>query len=134
MKGKKKMELKKFIGSRIKELRIKRGMNQEDLANLLDTTKQTISRYESGERQANQDILFKLSDVFNVSIDEFFPNTEKRDNELDRALKMTDGLEVKDMEFLNKLIEKTLSLKGGEREKFLESIKFTVDYYDKMND
>jgi len=47
---------------------------------------------------------------------------------------MTEDLDMEDMDFLNKLIEKTLSLEGAEREKFLESIRFTVDYYDKMND
>jgi len=127
------MELKKHIGMKIKEFREKRGMSQEKLADLLDTTKQTVSRYERGERQANQDILFQLSDIFNVSIDDFFPTNEKRDSELERALKMTEELKIEDMEFLNKLIEKTLSLEGAEREKFLESIKFTVDYYNKMN-
>ena len=75
------MELKKYIGKAIKHFRISRGMNQEQLAELLETTKQTVSRYESGERQANQDVLFKLSNVFNVSIDDFFPTRETLVNE-----------------------------------------------------
>lgn len=75
------MELKRFIGSRIKELRISRGMNQEKLADLLCTTKQTISRYENGERQANQDILFDLSNIFNVCIDDFFPERLTEEND-----------------------------------------------------
>jgi len=70
------MDLKKIVGNKIKELRLKRGMNQDDLAEILGTTKQTVSRYEKGERQANQDILFQLSDVFKVSIDEFFPKPD----------------------------------------------------------
>lgn len=127
------MDLQKFIGAKIKELRHKRGINQDELADMLDTTKQTISRYEKGDRQANQDILFKLSDIFNVSVDYFFPEKENTSDELERALKMTKNLNVKDMEFLNQLIEKTLNLDEQEREKFLESIRFTVDYYNKMN-
>src|SRR5699024_9796783 len=117
------MELKHFIGEKIKELRLKNGMNQEQLAEQLETTKQTVSRYEKGQRQVNQDILFQLSDVFNVSIDEFFTDGDKKHNELERALKKTDNMSAKDIEFLNQLIEKTLSLKGEERDKFLESIK-----------
>jgi len=128
------MDIKKYIGGRIKHFRNEQGLSQDALAEKLGTTRQTVSRYENGDRQANQDILFKLSDVFNVSIDDFFPNNDKKNNELDRALRMTDGLELKDMEFLNQLIEKTLSLKGTERERFLESIRFTVDYYNKMNE
>lgn len=132
-RGENSMDLKKFIGKRIKEFRNKRGMTQDELADLLGTTKQTVSRYENGERQANQDILFELSNIFNVSIDEFFPKKEHITDEFERALKMTEGLDVKDMEFLNKLIEKTLSLEGEERERFLDSIRFTVEYYNKMN-
>lgn len=70
------MDLKKYIGMRIKHFRIKKGMNQDQLAELLETTKQTVSRYENGERQANQDILFNLSSIFNISIDDFFPEKE----------------------------------------------------------
>lgn len=75
------MDLKKFIGNKIKVFRTSRGMNQDDLAERLDTTKQTVSRYEKGERQANQDVLFQLSNIFNifnVSIDDFFPNNKER--------------------------------------------------------
>ncbi len=128
------MDLKKYIGIKIKELRIKKDINQEQLAELLGTTKQTVSRYEKGDRQANQDILFKLSDIFNVSVDYFFPPKQNTSDEFEKALRMTENLNVKDMEFLNHLIEKTLSMDETERDKFLESIKFTVDYYKKMND
>lgn len=69
------MDLKKYIGEKIKELRGMRNMSQEELAEDLETTKQTVSRYENGKRQANQDVLFKLSSVFDVSIDYFFPQT-----------------------------------------------------------
>lgn len=67
------MDLKKHIGKKIKDLRARRGMNQDELAEILGTTKQTVSRYEKGDRQANQDILFQLSKVFNVDVDFFFP-------------------------------------------------------------
>ena len=128
------MDLRKYIGSKIREIREKRNMSLDDLAEKLDTTKQTVSRYERGDRQANQDILFQLSDIFNVSIDEFFPPKKNTTDELTRALEMTDGLKAKDIEFLHQLIEKALSYEGEEREKFMESIRFTVEYYNKMND
>jgi len=128
-------KLRTYIGSKIKELRIKRNITQSELGKKIGVKNNTISAYERGVISTDQDILFKLSDVLDVSIDEFFPSTEEeKTNELERALQMTEGLEIKDVAFLNKLIEKTLSLEGAEREKFLESIRFTVDYYDKMND
>ncbi|WP_314913318.1 S24 family peptidase [Streptococcus constellatus] len=62
-----------YIGQKIKEFRTRVKMTQSDLADALNTTKQTISRYEKGDRKAGQDTLFALCDIFNVSIDDFFP-------------------------------------------------------------
>jgi helix-turn-helix family protein len=68
------MDLKKYIGTQIKTFRKSAGFTQDELAKRLNTTKQTISRYEKGDRKANQDMLFELCDIFGVSIDDFFPS------------------------------------------------------------
>lgn len=68
------MDLNIYIGQKIRDFRKIAGMTQADLAKLLKTTKQTISRYEKGDRKPGQDILFELADIFNISIDDFFPN------------------------------------------------------------
>ena len=73
------MELKHYIGAKIKEYRKDNNMTQQDLADRLNTTKQTIGRYEKGTRKVNQDILFKLCDIFHVTLDDFFP-TDTIDN------------------------------------------------------
>lgn len=70
------MEIKKFIGEKIKYYREKRGLTQEELAKKLKTSRQSISRYESGDRATNQDFLFELADIFEVNIDDFFPPRE----------------------------------------------------------
>ncbi|HEP1823663.1 TPA: helix-turn-helix transcriptional regulator [Streptococcus suis] len=67
------MELNVYIGQKIKDFRKLAGMTQNDLAQRLETTKQTISRYEKGDRKPGQDTLFELTDIFKVSIDDFFP-------------------------------------------------------------
>lgn len=71
------MDLKKYIGNQIKVFRKSTGLTQDELAQKLNTTKQTISRYEKGDRKANQDMLFSLCDIFGVSIDDFFPSTNE---------------------------------------------------------
>ena len=58
-------------------------MNQDELATVLNTTKQSISRYEKGIRKANQDILFQMCNVFNVPIDDFFPSKHDSNKTLD---------------------------------------------------
>ncbi|WP_311408589.1 LexA family protein [Liquorilactobacillus uvarum] len=70
------MELSKYVGSKIRELRESRGMDQDTLASKLKTTRVTISRYETGARKANQDVLFQLADIFKVSINYFFPTPQ----------------------------------------------------------
>ena len=67
------MNINKYIGNKIRELREKRNLTQEELAEYLNTTSQTVSRYEIGDRKTNQDILYKLAEYFKVSINDFFP-------------------------------------------------------------
>lgn len=67
------MDINKYIGSKIREFRERKNLTQEDIADYLETTAQTVSRYEIGDRKTNQDVLFKLAEYFKVSINDFFP-------------------------------------------------------------
>ncbi len=67
------MDINKYIGSKMREFREQKNLTQDDIAELLGTTLQTISRYELGERKATHDVLFKLATYFNKSINDFFP-------------------------------------------------------------
>ncbi|GHN18465.1 hypothetical protein ME783_10070 [Lactobacillus delbrueckii] len=70
-------DLSAYIGKKIKYLREKKGWTTQELADKLHTSRVTVTRYETGARKANQDMLYKMSELFNVSIDDFFP---PRDN------------------------------------------------------
>ena len=61
---------------RLKELRKKKGISQLRLATELNTTQNTISRYETGEREPGIDELIKIADYFNVSVDYLVGRTE----------------------------------------------------------
>ncbi|MBT2215881.1 helix-turn-helix domain-containing protein [Virgibacillus dakarensis] len=126
-------ELRKFIGKRLNKFRKDKNLTQKELGDKIGVQNNTVSAYERGAASLDQDMLFKLSDILDVKVDDFFPEKQNTTDEFERALKMTDDLDLKDMEFLNSLIEKTLSKQGEEREKFLESIRFTVDYHENMN-
>jgi len=67
------MDINKYIGNKIRNFREQKNLTQEEVAEYLNTTPQTISRYEIGDRKTNQDILFKLAEYFRVSINDFFP-------------------------------------------------------------
>ena len=57
----------KESGARIKELRLKRGVTQEQMANDLGVTVETISRIERGVRGASIDLISILSGYFNTT-------------------------------------------------------------------
>ncbi len=60
---------------RLKELRKAKGISQLKLALDLNTTQNTISRYETGEREPGINELIKIADYFNVSIDYLLKRT-----------------------------------------------------------
>lgn len=55
--------------NRIKELRLKRGLNQEFMSNELGVSQQTLSRYENNIDAIKIDILVKISEYFHVTTD-----------------------------------------------------------------
>ncbi|MBQ8573135.1 MAG: helix-turn-helix transcriptional regulator [Ruminococcus sp.] len=57
------------FGIRLKELRLKAGLTQKQLADRLGLTKSVISYYELIERYPSPDILVKLSTIFGVTTD-----------------------------------------------------------------
>ena len=61
---------------RLKELRKRKGLSQLRLATELNTTQNTISRYETGEREPGIDELIKIADYFNVSVDYLIGRTD----------------------------------------------------------
>ena len=60
------------FGSRIKELRGERGLTQEALADVLDVTPQTVSKWECGINYPEVSQLTALSVFFGVPIDDLF--------------------------------------------------------------
>ena len=52
----------------ILELRTKKGMSQEELAEKVFVTRQAVSRWENGETTPNTETLKLLSKLFDVSI------------------------------------------------------------------
>ncbi|ACL69505.1 cobalamin-dependent protein [Halothermothrix orenii] len=57
------------FASRLRSLRKEKKLRQKDLAGALGVAQTTIANYEQNLRFPNQDILNKLADYFNVSID-----------------------------------------------------------------
>lgn len=86
------------FGNRLKTLRIKKKLTQQQLADLLGLTKSVISAYENGLRYPAYDVLIKISRIFKVSTDFLLGVEIKR--EID-----TSGLTDEQVEALIVLID-----------------------------
>lgn len=63
------------FGSNLKQLRMAQNMTQDDLAELLGTSKQVISRYENGQRSPKVSVVGEFARVLGVSISELTGET-----------------------------------------------------------
>ena len=61
---------------RLKEIRKSKGLSQLKLAMDLNTNQNTISRYETGEREPSINELIKIADYFNISVDYLLERTD----------------------------------------------------------
>lgn len=61
---------------RLKEIRKSKGITQLKMAMDLNTNQNTISRYETGEREPSLLELIKIADYFNVSVDYLLERTD----------------------------------------------------------
>ena len=66
------MDTKELIGSRIKELRKKKGLSQEELSEKADITPNYLSRIERGTENPTLDMFIRLADALEVEIWELF--------------------------------------------------------------
>lgn len=61
---------------RLREIRKSKGISQLKMAMDLHTNQNTISRYETGEREPGINELIKIADYFNVSVDYLLYRTD----------------------------------------------------------
>lgn len=54
------------IGKNIKNLRLKENLTQEELADKLFVTRQTVSNYENGKTRPDVDMIIKIGEVLNA--------------------------------------------------------------------
>ncbi|MBI5729631.1 MAG: helix-turn-helix transcriptional regulator, partial [Ignavibacteriales bacterium] len=63
-------KINKIIGQKINQLRTSKKMNQQKLANYLGISRPTITQIEKGERYLTPEEILKLSEYFNISLNE----------------------------------------------------------------
>ena len=58
-----------MFGKRLKELRIEKGMTQQQLAEVLGVDRTAVMKWELGERETNFGMLIKIAKYFQVTTD-----------------------------------------------------------------
>ena len=85
MKGGAKMDQKQ-IGSFLKELRKEKNTTQEQLAEQLNVSGRTVSRWETGNNMPDISLLVEISELYDVSIPEII-NGERKSENMDEEVK-----------------------------------------------
>lgn len=89
-----KEDVKKYLGLKVRAIREAAGMTQEELAATCDVSWRTISNLERGTVVPDLVMIYKISQEFNISIDEMLDN------------KIADNKSLSRLEKENQIIEK----------------------------
>ena len=67
------------LKTKIRELRKQRKLSQEELADAVGTTRQTITSIEVGKYTASLPLAYKIAKFFNLTIEEVFDFSDLED-------------------------------------------------------
>lgn len=76
------------VGSFIKELRKEKNLTQEQLAEVFNVSRRTVSRWETGSNMPDLDILIEMSDFYEVDLREILDG-ERKDEKMNEEMKET---------------------------------------------
>ena len=95
-----------YWNKRIKDLREDNDLTKQELADELDISERTLTRYETGESEPTISVLIKMSLIFNVSLDYICCIKDEvaivEEGTIDKLKKLSKDLESK-VDKINKL-------------------------------
>lgn len=100
---------KSTIGIRLKEARIMAGLSQNQVANMIDIPRPSVSEIESGNRQVSAVEISRLCDIYDVSVNWVLGNkkdsVDADDNpKLKLAARELSKLKDDDLDYLMQVI------------------------------
>ena len=117
------------IGEQIQNMRIQKGLTQERLAEMLEVSRQSISKWELGQAVPDVDKIIRMSELFDVSTDTLLLRNGKDDRINENPLHLGSiYLIVKDFERSVEFYEKFLEVSVGDRCR--SGNKFVEFYFD----
>lgn len=70
-----------YLKNRLEEIRKERGITQEELAKILEVSRQTVGSLENGRYNPSIILAFKIARYFEMTIEDIFIYEEDNDNE-----------------------------------------------------
>lgn len=67
-----------MLSERIKEIRMAKKLSQVELSEILGVTKQSVSNWENDNIQPSVEMLVKIAEAFNVSVDYLLGREDRR--------------------------------------------------------
>ena len=95
-----------MLGDKIKLYRENKKMTQNDIADILDVSSGTVSKYESGALEPSIESLKRLSELFGISIDELLKD-EKEKFDISKINVLDTLREQKEMKLKGNLYHQT---------------------------
>lgn len=89
--------IKKKIGNNLKKIRLKKGLKQSELAELVGVEDKTISRIEVGGNYPSMDLLVRLAEALNCELVDFV-------NFSDKIIDSINELSKDDLKVLEKFV------------------------------
>lgn len=102
---------------KFKRMRKKLGMTQVQLAKKLGISPSAVGMYEQGRREPDSEMLLKISNFFNVSVD-FFLESKKSKRRLKNAEEITKKI--------RSILSRSANLKDGVNKQTLKAITEAV--------
>ena len=82
------MDLQK-IGTFLKDLRKEKDLTQEQLAETLNVSRRTVSRWETGSNMPDLDLLMEIADLYEVDLREMLNGERKSEDKMNKELEET---------------------------------------------
>ncbi|NLJ30820.1 MAG: helix-turn-helix transcriptional regulator [Clostridiales bacterium] len=133
--------MKICINERLRELRVKSGYTQYQIAKILSIDRSTYSYYEIGKTMPDITVLLKLSKIFNLPINELLEDEVSPENIADSGIKSHYYHSKKNASHIYELSGREKDLVGAfrvcsseEQDKILEFIQEQTSFKGKIND
>ena len=106
------------MGNRIRELRKAKAMTMKELGRLIGVAESTISQYETGKRQPDNEALLKFGEIFDVSVGYILGS------ETEKAPAKSGERSVDFDDFTYAMYEESRELTEENKQKLLEMAQF----------